>query len=190
MMQRVLMDVNGIIANFIKLYVDSLLEATGIHKKETDIDQWDTGEALGLDKTQRAAVHSRLMLPGRAFMMKPYPGAVEAVIKLATVTDLYFVTSPFPSPTWVYDRDQWLQHHFGELGKKVVHTTHKYVCTGSYLVDDKPDNIREWCTHNRLSGGSGVGLLWDAHWNQDADDLIRVFDWDDLMRIVTGGVIS
>ena len=178
MISEVLMDVDGLIANFIKLYLDALLEATGMHRKPEEITTWDTGDALGLTKTQRAAVHSRLVLPGRAFSMEVYPDAVDAVKELSTFTDLYFVTSPFPAPTWVYDREQWLQLHFGDLGKKVIHTKHKHKVQGHYLIDDKIDNILSW-----QDSQPGVGILWDTPYNQEAN-LFRMKNWNDLVKFI------
>lgn len=185
-MKRVLIDVDGVIANFSQLYLDCLREATGMHRTVEEIKVWDVGDALGLTRTERAAVHSQLQLPGRAFSMRNYPHTIEAVQKLAAHADVYFVTSPFPSPTWTFDRDQWLQVRFGELGKRVTYTHDKHICSGDVLVDDKPENVVAWIKENY----PGCAVLWAQPYNELAYDqamrlrgVVRTNDWSRVFEL-------
>lgn len=194
---RLLIDVDGVIANFNKLFLSCLLEATGIKKKESDVTMWDLEKVLGLTPRQGEQTWNLVNLPGRAFQLEPYPGAVEAIKELDIVTDVYFVTSPVPtSPTWSFDRDKWLQQHFGlHLGGRVVYTHQKHVCTGAYFVDDKPSNVVTWNRHhpNKRS------FLWNMPWNADFSlsehttpgglPPIRVGDWGSLFLMITEGVV-
>ena len=180
-MKRLLLDVDGIIGNFTKLYLDCLLEGTGIKKMEDDVDQWDIATALEITPEQDAMAWNILSLPHRAFNIEPYPYAVDAVKVFATLFDVYFVTSPTDSPTWVYDRNQWLRQYFGNLGKKVVHTTQKHICGGDYFVDDKPGAAAEWQEHNQ----NGVGIIWDRLYNRDVKGP-RVKGWNSLFKMLTG----
>jgi len=182
-MKRFLFDVDGVSANFTLMYLDCLFEATGIRRSMKDAaGSWDVGDALGLSKTQRAAVRSCMQLPGRAFSMKTYPGSVEAIKAISKFGDVHFVTSPYNSPTWVYDRDQWLQQHFGwELGKKVTYTDNKHICAGDVFVDDKPDNVESW---SKAWPGK-LAILWDQSYNRDSDVGLRMRGWSLLLEMLT-----
>lgn len=69
-----------------------------------------------------------------------------AINELSASHDVYFLTSPLPSPTWVSDRNEWLVKHFGlHLGSKVIYTSHKSLVAGHIFVDDKPEAVVEWC---------------------------------------------
>ncbi len=178
---RLLMDVDGPIANFQKLYLDSLLEATGIKKTEKEWDEWDTMKCLGLTVEQDKAAYAIVSLPHRAFNMSVHPGAQKGVLKISTITDLYFVTSPLDtSPTWQYDRNQWLRHLFGELGRKVAHTADKHICSGEYLVDDKPSNLEKWSAEYPNS----TPILWDMPHNESTTEFTRVSSYDELYKLI------
>lgn len=186
---RLLMDVDGVIGNFNKLYLDCLLEATGIKKEEKDVTVYNIATALKLTEEQDAAAWQVLNLPGRAFTIEPYPDAVESVVKLSLITDLYFVTAPVgTSRTWVYDRDQWLQLYFGpDLGKKVNYTSQKHICSGDFLVEDKPSTLSEWQYFNP----KGTGILWERPYNEEStiEAAVRLSDWESLIMMITEGVV-
>lgn len=186
-MSRLLLDVDGVLADFIQLFLDALLESCGIKKKREDVTDWNIHTALGLDRKQTEATYSLLRMPGRAYSMRVYPGVVEAVQKLTTIADVYFVTSSFGSPTWDYDRTQWLAQHFGaEQGKKVAYTMSgfpKYICSGDVFVDDKPANVNSWGKHNP----NGVPVLWSQPYNSKEDTtFIRTDRWVVVERFLKG----
>ena len=99
---------------------------------------------------------------------------------------MYFVTTPMPeSPTWPYDRAQWLIAQFGEdLGGHVVHTHYKYLIPGHHLVDDKIDNCRKW----EASNPGGVALRYKSPETDFAKDLVNVTGWDAVERFVQNTV--
>lgn len=113
----------------------------------------------------------------------PYPGAVEGITKLREVAEVYIVTSPLSyGRTWTYDRDRWLQQHFGfDLGH-IIHMRAKHRFLGDALVDDRPENIQQW----QKSHPRGKGILWRHHWN-DTPGVYEAYTWDDVIRLVTDG---
>ena len=77
----------------------------------------------------------------------------------------------------------WLDFHFGTeepypfAGAPIMlhHGEPKSQVDAEILIDDKPDNIREWMDEG------GRGLLFNQPWNQDATVGERVFGWYDVL---------
>jgi 5'(3')-deoxyribonucleotidase len=152
--------VDGVIANFRKLFVDCCNEANGTEfTTENTGDDWSYTKSLGLSREDSARTWEHICHHGRANDMELLPGAlfgVETLIK--TGHAVYFVTSPVPSSsTWCYDRRQWLSRHFGvEAAEKVVFTNQKHLVRGDVFVDDKPENVRTW----EAAFPENVGVVW------------------------------
>ena len=92
----VLLDVDGVIANFRKLFVDCCNEANGTEfTTENTGDDWSYTKSLGLSREDSARTWEHICHHGRANDMELLPGAlfgVETLIK--TGHAVYFVTSP------------------------------------------------------------------------------------------------
>lgn len=182
--QRVLLDVDGVIADFTGFYLDCVEQTTGRRYVHDDVTEWSISKALGLSNRERAETEALIERPGAALKIRELPGAVDAVKQIMALADVYFVTSPWDSnPTWSHDRREWLLLRFGDLGKRVVHTNCKEVVVGDLLVDDKPDNLIAWSKDPR----NGVPVLWDHPSNRGVEvdwSIRRLSSWDDLLRIV------
>jgi 5'(3')-deoxyribonucleotidase len=180
---RVLFDVDGVIADYAQLHVHAVI-AAGVRNIPTAWrpSQWDINKELKLTKEEADRVQKLVDFPGAAKSLVPFPGAVEAVKRMAEIADVYFVTAIMPdSPTWGFDRTEWLKEKFGnELGKKFVLTDHKYLIPAAYLVDDKVDNCKTWEAWNP----GGIALLWCVTGMSLEKDLINVTDWSTVERFV------
>lgn len=180
---RVLFDVDGVIADYAQLHVHAVI-AAGVRNIPAAWrpSQWDINKELKLTKGEIDRVHQLIAAPGAARLLVPFPGAIEAVKRVSEIADVYFVTTPMPgSPTWGFDRTEWLKEKFGkELGEKVAFTDYKYLIPASYLVDDKVDNCRTWEEWNP----GGVALLWRQPGMPPEKDLINVTDWPTVERFV------
>jgi 5'(3')-deoxyribonucleotidase len=184
---RVLCDVDGILANFTRAYLDIAYHQFGIQKQESDIDQWDIGDALRLTYDQKEVIHRWLYTPGMGMYLPVYQDAIEGVRALSCKGDLWFVTSPLDeNPTWCFERSRWLEWNLGEpreaggpycmrvplqcplthrpLFKKVIHTPDKSFIKGDIFIDDKPANVMAWADANP----EGVAFLWDLPHNAKA----------------------
>jgi hypothetical protein len=79
-------------------------------------------------------------------LMRPMPGAVEAVYKIAKKYDVYILsTSPWKNPTGLQDKQNWVKKHFGEgadgvFYKRLIISHHKDLNKGDYLIDDRTKN--------------------------------------------------
>lgn len=180
---RVLFDVDGVIADYAQAHVLAVI-ATGVRSipESWRPTEWDIDNELNLTAEEKAKVWGLLCLPGVAQRLVPFVGAVEAVKRIAKVADVYFVTTPMSgSPTWPYDRSQWLITHFGDdVGERVVHTQHKHLISGHHLVDDKIDNCRKWEAYNPC----GISLRYRSPEMDFAKDLVNVTGWDAVERFI------
>lgn len=171
---RILIDVDGVIANFIDYYIKI---ASDILRKDLFIINkysWDTGDALGLADHEKKEVDKGLYSYG-ALGIVPYEGAVEAIIDLANLHDIYFVTTPLDeSETWASDRIRWLIKYFGpKLGGKYILTHDKFTVCGDILIDDKTDNVVKW----KEAWPKSLPILWAHDYNSMVTDIIRVNNW-------------
>lgn len=188
----VLCDVDGVIADFTQPILDFVNERCPDKEPATleDVTQWSIRDALALtDAMWKSVVNDLIKVPGFCLGLNPYPGAIEGVKALAEVSDLYFVTSPWDSQTWCYERSQWLRKHFGyTLGSKLIQTSHKHLVQGDILIEDKPSTIAPWLRYDAVSWyGFRKAILWDRPYNQEwvkDHNRYRVSLWDTVMGVV------
>lgn len=183
MRKRLLCDVDGVIADFSGFYLKLVERVCGCVYAREQVTQWSMKDSLGLPDWVEEDVNRLIHEPGSGRTIEAFPGAVEAVRALSAAYDLYFVTSPFSSaPTWVHDREQWLDDRFGrELARKVVHTDRKYLVAGDAIVDDKPSHVEEWSAAHP----TGVAVLWSTPANASFPDpttWFRTCSWRKLDR--------
>jgi 5'(3')-deoxyribonucleotidase len=180
---RVLFDVDGVIADYAAAHVNAIV-ATGVRSIPITWrpTEWDIDEELKLTAAEKAKVSKIMAAPGIAQTFVAMPGAIDAVKRVAKIAEVYFVTTPMlESPTWPYDRAQWLCSQFGDsLGQRVVHTHYKYLVPAHHLVDDKVDNCHKW----EAANPSGVALRYRTSRMDFAKDIINVSDWHAVERFI------
>ena len=78
-------------------------------------------------------------IPGIFALMKPMPGAINAVHELQKHYDLYILsTAPWGNPSAWADKVKWVTEHLDDVfHKRMVITHHKDLCQGDYLIDDR-----------------------------------------------------
>lgn len=164
MSQIVLLDVDGVIANFDLFLQKCIVEVVKEPKSEKELSSF-----------QRARVWKRVLTPGRLYTdVEEIPYAVQGVKALAKVSDVYFCTSPMKVPNWCFDRQNWLKDRFGALAGKIVFTKHKFLVHGDILVDDKVKNIDSW----QEAHPNGRGILWTPSLQQAGQE-----SWDMLIEM-------
>lgn len=182
-MSIILLDVDGLVADFVGCALDVLHEETGHDWKREHVTEWGFDSILA---TMRPAEIRRFWgafrMPGVAASLDMFPGSIEGV-KLLTDAGhtVVWVTAPMAgSPTWAFERGCWLEDRWP--GTPVVSTAHKQLVVGDYLVDDKPQNLLEWGFGE--GGSCGVGLLWDAPYNRVTRVAARVHCWAEVLACV------
>lgn len=174
---RILLDVDGVLADFVWEVIKVCADKFGDHWNYSDITQFDIATALGYTKEQEKILFDELKKPGVCENMAVIPGAKAAVDRLRELGDLYIVTSPMTSPTWTHERENWLLDNFGIPRDKVIHSRVKTFIRGDCLIDDRADTVEAWAEYNPL----GCGFLVDRPWNQHSKYRPRVKSWDDLL---------
>lgn len=176
-MTRVLLDCDGVLADFIGAALTIVAEVTGRTCAREDVDRFDFAAALKLTPDEKRAVYAPISdREGWWSRLPVMPGARDGVDRLRAVADVYVVTSPWNScRTWHHEREAWLRHYFDLPAKHLIVTAAKHVCAGDVFVDDRTDTLIEWnaanplglavqwqTPHNRLDGWPGVGTSsWD-----------------------------
>lgn len=193
-MITVLLDVDGVIADFRHLYVKCCNEANGTNftAEQTGLE-WDFAVSLGISKKQQRRTWDKINEAGVANTMELLRDAHLGVRTLLhdPRVRVQFVTSQCPnSPTWCYDRIQWLSRVFGiEAVKHVTYTHSKELVRGNVFVDDKPQNVLKW--KQAFKGPDHVGILWDPDFDGSGFDRCRrlidfmwTSSWDDVHKVV------
>ena len=181
---RVLHDVDGVLANFLKATLIVLEELGGPRVDPLTFHEWD------LLKTIPAEFHEGLWAawrsPGFCADLEAYPGAQDGVKRLKGMAEVFFVTSPMgQSPHWMWERDRWLRQLVDATSHEIVFMNAKHIVTGDVLIDDKPDHVLEW---KRYHPG-GTGVLWAQSYNRHTElpeGVIRTNSWAHVHDIVGG----
>lgn len=185
MRPRILLDCDGVMADFVGRFLALVNGRFGTMYGRNDIDDYDIAKALQWSRERATEAYGLIDDdPGFASHLETYPGAVDGVCRLQEISDLYVVTSPWWShPTWVRDRNNWLYTKFGILASRVVHTAAKHIVSGDVLVDDKTSTCEEW----RAAHPEGVAVLWSTpHNRRDLWDGPCTSSWDYLFDLVRG----
>lgn len=182
MRPRVLLDVDGVLAQFTRAFLGAVRAELG-HDYDVDaVTTYSLIDCLGLSKAEFDRCAAHVNEPGFARTLDVYPGAVEGVAALHRVADVYIVTSPWNSnPTWTYDREAWLAEHFGIPHSRVVHTSAKHLVRGDVLVDDKTSTLVEW----QAEHPTGIAVQWvTPHNARDQWDGAATRDWPTLCQMI------
>jgi 5'(3')-deoxyribonucleotidase len=178
----VLLDCDGVLADFITPCLRVIERLTGNRHAHDDVDVWDFDRKLIASDTDREAYWACITAPGFCASLEPYSGTPFAVECLRSVADVYILTSPMLAPTWAHERQQWLKEHFGVSHKHIISTPAKRLVAGDVFVDDKPEHVEAWSQR----WTSGIGICWAAPYNATHADAFmdnRTRDWNTVLRV-------
>ncbi len=175
-MSPILIDVDGVLASFESEWVKIYNRVTGNSISPEQLTDWDYMSYLpGADDPRiEKYTHAR----GFCLDLPEYPGAVDAVKRIAEVADIVFVTSPLGSPYWAHEREKWLEKRFGS-DSEIISTRHKRRVPGRMLIDDRPLNIEQWLK----AWPDGRGVLFAQTYNLSAVGLHRTGDWKEILEL-------
>lgn len=181
-MKRVLVDVDGVLADFHRHTLDFVLAQFGRYFDPDVFPTWDMFETIGRDIQPEVEAH--WAQPGWCNTIPVCAGAPEGIEALRGVAEVYFVTAQMThSPYWMWERVQWLKRHFGADDRHVVFTLSKHLVVGDVLVDDKPANVIGWAAAHP----QGLPVLWNHPANAFHTHLereIRCGNWQELLGLV------
>ena len=178
----ILLDCDGVLADFTSLALQLIKDETGKSYSPDDIPHWEVFESLGYPEIWNT-FGEKASKPGFCAGMKVYPRAQAAVKKFRETCEVLIVTAPVDARPWMYERAHWLGTHFDISRKKVIFAHEKQQVRGDMLVDDKPDNVIAWAEANP----DGIAVLWAHPYNRSAalpEGVIRTSSWKELHAIV------
>lgn len=177
MSKRVLLDVDGVLCDFIGRTFSDLAKYGGPAHTADDLKDWDIHHLLGTehDALLEHIWHAKDFVTS----LDPYPGAAEGIDRLRTLGhEVYFVTTAMHTAEhWVWERCHWLKKHMGARGNDILFVAHKHIVEGDMLIDDKPSNVERWDEHHPRK----LAVLWDQPWNRAAVThpfLLRTSNWE------------
>jgi len=178
--KRLLVDVDEVLADFCTPVFDLAEKLFGQKLTVTDFDTWDLFDRFS--KAECKALFDAIEQPGYCAALTPTPGSQEAIQELRNYVDVYVVTSPFPSPTWVSERYLWLHEHFNFKPSQVIATSSKFVVVGDAFLDDRPENVVDWLEAHPQK----TGMLWHTPntKNLTEHDSLRVYSWEQVIQKV------
>ena len=103
-------------------------------------------------------------IPGVFGLMKPMPGAVEAVHELENHYELFILsTAPWKNPSAWADKVAWVNEYLDDVFHKRLFITHrKDLCIGDYLIDDRPKHGASEFPGEWIQFGSAQFPDWES----------------------------
>lgn len=177
----VLMDVDGIIADFVTRLLAELQLVTGRIVHPDDVPAWDVLESLGVPLGFCDVIYKRMEEKGVCRSIPVLEGAKEGVAALRELADVYPVTAPFRGEHWMHERAEWLKEHFGFAKSDVTHSSTKHLIYGDFLIEDKTSTLVRWSDRHPL----GTPILFERSYNRsDGWTGLSVKSWPELVTLV------
>ena len=133
-----------------------------------DMDNVLVDFASGIAKLDKKTVEEyagRLdEVPGIFALMKPMPGAVEAVHKLAEKYEVYILsTAPWKNPSAWADKVAWVTNYLDDVfHKRLILSHQKDLLKGDYLIDDRDKHGADTFEGEWIQFGSERFPDWDS----------------------------
>lgn len=208
----ILLDVDGVLADFVSGFLSVANKLVGTHYKPEDVKEYSMTNLPGL-KAKSYEIWSQCQQEGFALKLPVFKGAVEAVQMLQRLGEVFVVTAPCWSPrvedlqdlpdgvlsdveylregiydqgrTWSFDRARWLSKHFGIEPDQVISTHAKHVIEGNVLIDDSPEKILSWATRHPRR----LGILFTQPYNENSlstmpRNVVRTSNWDTIENLI------
>jgi 5'(3')-deoxyribonucleotidase len=187
----VLLDCDDVVARCINGMARIAGSFLGRDITEEDVKTWDFHKSFG-DEDLKQHIYEKMSEKGWCLSLEPFEGAIEGVHELQKISEVFFITSPFHSEHWEFERRAWLLKHFGFKKDRILQGSAKFLVRGEFFVDDKPDHVRQWMNGSHWGTYPYYGLpcLWDRPHNKEAKDLdtYRIHSWDELHLRVREGI--
>lgn len=167
--QRLLVDMDGVMADVYQQFFKMHEEEFGIRKTEEEV----------LGKIEREAFQNSRSYVFRQGFFRYAPvmeGGVEAVKQLNEHYDLFIVSAAMEFPHSLPEKLEWLQEHFPFLTwHQLVFCGSKTVMHGDIMIDDHYKNLDHF---------TGRTILFTQPHNYGLDDKHheRVYSWKEVLE--------
>lgn len=180
----VLLDSDDVVGRCVHGMIREINLKLGTNYVEEDIPTWDVFETINQRHPDqphlKGEVEELMKSKNWCKNIEAFDGAVEGVERLKQIASVFFVTAPYESEFWEYERRVWLSEKFGLPRWHIMQGSSKFLCRGEFFVDDKPANLRDWHVYDER----GIALLWNRPHNQHENDFIRICSWEELYDFV------
>lgn len=155
-----LLDIDGVVADFLGAVRRVVAE---VSSQKVQCTQWDfLAELQQLRPVEYRHYRKRSAERGFCGAIPLLPDAASFVEQLRSRYRVVALTPPLAHcPTWESERRQWLRGHLNFEPRDVVFANDKTLVGGAVLLDDRPENVRDWAAAHL----SGRGMLMAAEYN-------------------------
>lgn len=191
----VLLDCDGVLADFIESVLDAIVDEGGPRYAHADVTEFNFTKALNLDADIARRVKKTISeSEGWWYAPSPFPEARAGVDALREIAEVYVVTSPWNSNKWwLSEREAWLKRHFDIPHSHVIACSAKHRVSGDVFVDDRTDALVRWddeqgCAWQNGDGTTGrtLAVQWQTpHNRRDEWSGLSTRSWAELLRWVS-----
>lgn len=179
----ILLDIDGVLLNFTRVYLDLVEATTGRTHREEEIHSFDYRESI-VSKDEDEAIWRRIAgTPGLVMGLPEYEGAMAFLAALRLRGRVVACTSP-ASALWTAERAQWLLDVAGFNKRDIVICSDKALVRGDYLIDDHYTNIQEWEAADLSSGSGSLGILFTRPWNWKFNHHTRAWNYPEVLKFI------
>ncbi len=181
---KILLDVDGVQADFVTAYLGMLNLVTGRAHRYEDVTNWQFSKCVSSPEEDREVWGLIDRSPGLVRNLGWHDGAEKGVAALRALAPVRAVTSPHYGPHWVPERAHWLMDR-GYAKRDIIFCSAKEDVPGTLLVEDRLANAVDWAQHHPNS----LSILMNAPWNQGPlpGNVIRVRNWEIAVDVISGG---
>lgn len=183
---RILVDVDGPMADFVAPALEAIFQVTGRRFKASDhVNGWDIFAGLGLSEDETTEVFRVMQVPGLCLGIPMVDGAREGIEALREFAQVWAVTSPFGGEHWMHERDAWLVRNLGFHKDDVLHVraASKHGVYGNMLIEDKIETLKEW----EAAWPGSEAVLFEFSYNCNAGWTGHsISNWPDLVAYAMG----
>lgn len=175
-MKRLLIDCDGILANF-ALGVCKALKAAGHGHRYPD-EFTDPQMKRVMTPSEQRTFENLAGKQGFVRNLPRYDGAQQVLKDLrAKGHAVRCITAPWKGPYWHQERYEWLSS-FGFSEDEMIFCPgrEKRHHSGDVLIEDRSDTCRDWTKDHP----SGLAFLVDRPWNRDGSE----YDHDRILRVM------
>lgn len=163
--KRILVDCDGVMADFSSAYLNVLEEVTGRQTYYEQITSFHFEECIATAEEDAECWRRIKARPGFVLSLSPEQGLLQLESALALLRELgqvVCVTSPVWGSSWADERYKWLTG-FGFDKRTIVFASDKSHVHGDVLIDDAIHNLDEWHFEHAQWGGRTVCI--NQPWN-------------------------
>ena len=186
---RVLVDMDGVLALFDQGIIDRWNERNGTNITRADVNIWHMEEVLKNDRYGLSSVGliDMWMTEPDFFATLPVmPGAIEGFNYLRQeFKEVFIVSSIGHVYKNIYDgKRRWLEKYLPDFPRdNFFAVSRKHFIKADCLIDDGSHNIKSWVDDG------GFAIVFDAPYNQDVQEshnCVRLKGWDGIVTWYEG----